>query len=109
MPSSSGGSGGSNRIIVPEARHAINQMKLEIANGFGLTDYDKMDKGSLTSRQNGYIGGTITRTLVEIAQRQLGEHSEQPLMSESPEDQLHMSEQSQSLSTSISGQRSQSL
>ncbi len=109
MPSSTGGSGGSGRIIVPEARHAINQMKLEIAEGFGLTDYDKIDKGSLTSRQNGYVGGTITRTLVEIAQRQLGEHSEQPHMSESPEEQAQLSAQSQNLSTSISGQQSQNL
>lgn len=104
MPSSSGGSGGSGRIIVPEARHALNAMKLEIAEGFGLTDYDKMDKGSLTSRQNGYVGGTITRTLVEIAQRQLGQNS-QTQMSESPESQLQMSKQSQDLSTSISGQQ----
>ncbi len=71
MPSSGGGSGGSKRILVPEARHALNSMKMEIANELGLTDYDKIDKGNLTSRQNGYVGGFITRTLVEQAQRSL--------------------------------------
>lgn len=62
---------GRNRIVVPEARHALNQMKTEIANELGLTNYDTTDKGNLTSRQNGYVGGTITRRLVEQAQRSM--------------------------------------
>ena len=62
---------GSNRIAVPEARAALNQMKLEIANELGLTNYDSSDKGNLTSRQNGYVGGTMTKKLVEMAQNQL--------------------------------------
>mgnify|MGYP001119513463 CR=1 FL=1 len=61
----------SNRIVVPEARHALNQMKTEIANELGLTNYDSMDKGNLTSRENGYVGGHMVRRLVENAQRNL--------------------------------------
>ena len=61
----------SNRIVVPEARHALNQMKIEIANELGLTNYDSMDKGNLTSRENGYVGGHMVRRLVENAQRNL--------------------------------------
>ncbi|KAB3535382.1 alpha/beta-type small acid-soluble spore protein [Alkaliphilus pronyensis] len=60
---------GNNRIVVPEARQALNQMKLEIANELGLTDYESMDKGELTSRQNGYVGGYMTKRLVEYAER----------------------------------------
>ena len=61
----------SNRIVVPEARAALNQMKLEIANELGLANYDNIDKGNLPSRQNGYVGGYMTKRLVEMAQNQL--------------------------------------
>lgn len=68
MPSNSSGS---NRIVVPEAKQALNSMKIEIANELGLSNYDSTDKGNLTSRQNGYVGGFMTRRLVEQAQRSL--------------------------------------
>ena len=61
----------SNKLVVPEARQALNQMKLEIANELGLADYDSMDKGNLTARQNGYVGGYMTKRLVEMAQNNL--------------------------------------
>ncbi len=60
-----------NKIVVPEARAALNQMKLEIANELGLANYDNLDKGNLTSRQNGYVGGYMVKRLVETAQNQL--------------------------------------
>lgn len=69
MPSNKSGS---KRILVPEARHALEQMKLEIASELGMSNYDSMDKGSLTSRENGYVGGNITRNLVQMAQENLG-------------------------------------
>ena len=62
---------GRNQIVVPEARQALNQMKTEIANELGLTNYEQTDKGNLTSRQNGYVGGYITKRLVEQAQRSM--------------------------------------
>lgn len=62
---------GSNRIVVPEAKAALNQMKLEIANELGITNYNSMDKGNLTSRQNGYVGGNMVKRLVTSAQNQL--------------------------------------
>lgn len=61
----------SNRIVVPEARMALNQMKAEIASELGLTNYETTDKGNLSSRQNGYVGGYMTKRLVEQAQRSL--------------------------------------
>ncbi len=57
---------GSRRIMVREAEQAIENMKFEIANELGL-DYTG-DLGELTSRQNGSVGGTITRRLVQQAQ-----------------------------------------
>lgn len=61
----------SNKLVVPEARQALNSMKAEIASELGLSNYESTDKGNLTSRQNGYVGGYMTKKLVETAQRQL--------------------------------------
>lgn len=60
-----------NRAVVPEARMALNQMKAEIASELGLANYESIDKGSLTSRQNGYVGGYMTKKLVETAEKSL--------------------------------------
>ncbi|MDR5659389.1 alpha/beta-type small acid-soluble spore protein [Serpentinicella sp. ANB-PHB4] len=60
-----------NRVVVPEARQALNQMKTEIANELGLSNYEQIDKGTLTSRQNGYVGGYMTKRLVEMAERNM--------------------------------------
>lgn len=60
-----------NRVLVPEAKAALESFKLEIANELGLTNYDSIDKGNLTSRQNGYVGGYMVKRLVEMAERQM--------------------------------------
>lgn len=60
-----------NTKVVPEAKAALNSMKQEIANELGLSNYQNMDKGNLTSRQNGYVGGYITKNLVQMAEQQL--------------------------------------
>ena len=62
---------GTKRVLVPEARHALEQMKLEIASELGMTNYNSIDKGNLPSRQNGYVGGNMTRKLVEMAQKSM--------------------------------------
>ena len=60
-----------NRQVVPEAKAALNQMKLEIANELGMANYEAVDKGNLTARQNGYVGGYMTKKLVEMAEKQM--------------------------------------
>ncbi|WP_129600050.1 alpha/beta-type small acid-soluble spore protein [Anaerophilus nitritogenes] len=60
-----------NKAVVPQARMALNQMKAEIASELGLANYENMDKGTLTSRQNGYVGGYMTKRLVEAAERSM--------------------------------------
>ncbi|NLY76673.1 MAG: alpha/beta-type small acid-soluble spore protein [Tissierellia bacterium] len=62
----------SNKILVPEARQALDQMKLEIASELGISNYNSIDKGNLPSRQNGYVGGYMTKRLVEMAQQNMG-------------------------------------
>ena len=59
------------RQVVPEARAALNQMKLEIAGELGMSNYENIDKGNLTARQNGYVGGYMTKKLVEMAEKQM--------------------------------------
>ncbi len=57
--------------IYSESKSALNNMKTEVANELGFTNYDQMDKGNLTARQNGYVGGYMTKKLVEMAEEQL--------------------------------------
>ena len=60
-----------NRKVVPQAKQALNQMKLEIANELGMSNYQQVDKGNLTARENGYVGGYMTKKLVEMAEQQM--------------------------------------
>ena len=60
-----------NQKVVPQAKQALNQMKLEIANELGMDNYQQMDKGNLTARENGYVGGYMTKKLVEMAEQQM--------------------------------------
>ena len=60
-----------NQKVVPQAKQALNQMKLEIANELGMANYQQMDKGNLTARENGYVGGYMTKKLVEMAGQQM--------------------------------------
>ncbi|WP_027399658.1 alpha/beta-type small acid-soluble spore protein [Anaerovorax odorimutans] len=53
------------------AKNALNSMKSETANELGITNYDAIDKGNLTARQNGYVGGYMTKKLVDMAEKQM--------------------------------------
>ena len=53
------------------AKPALKNLKAEVASELGLANYDQTDKGNLTARQNGYVGGYMTKKLVEMAEQQL--------------------------------------
>lgn len=62
-----------NKIVNPNAREALNQMKMEIANELGMeinisggnkTSYDNGKKG-------GDLGGLMSRTLVNMGKEEL--------------------------------------
>ncbi|MRG86903.1 alpha/beta-type small acid-soluble spore protein [Salinibacillus xinjiangensis] len=59
-------SNNSNQLVVPGADQAINQMKTEIAQEFGVNL-----GADTTSRANGSVGGEITKRLVSFAQSQM--------------------------------------
>ncbi len=62
---------GRNRALVPEAQHGLEQFKYEVASEVGLSNYQTVDKGTLTSRQNGYVGGYMVKHMVEAYERGL--------------------------------------
>ena len=66
-----------NQKVVPQAKQALNQMKLEIANELGMSNYQQVDKGNLTARENGYVGGYMTKKLVEMAEQQMAGKQQQ--------------------------------
>jgi hypothetical protein len=56
----------SNQLLVPGVEQALNQMKQEIAQEFGVNL-----GADTTSRANGSVGGEITKRLVSMAQQQM--------------------------------------
>ena len=54
-----------NRNLVPEAKKGLNTFRNEVASSFGLQDYENTDKGNLTSKQNGSVGGEMVKRMVE--------------------------------------------
>lgn len=57
----------SNQLLVPGVQQALDQMKMEIAQEFGV-----QLGPDTTSRANGSVGGEITKRLVQMAEQQMG-------------------------------------
>ena len=55
----------SNKVLIPEAKKGLAKFKLEISNAIGIDNYDSIDKGNLTSRQNGSVGGEMVKRMVQ--------------------------------------------
>jgi len=64
------GSQSGNRVNVPEARGALDNMKFEIARELGI-NFKQGYNGDLTSRENGYVGGHMVKRLIEQAEKQM--------------------------------------
>ncbi|MER2007334.1 MULTISPECIES: alpha/beta-type small acid-soluble spore protein [unclassified Psychrobacillus] len=59
-------SNNNNKLLVPGVKQALDQMKYEIAQEFGV-----QLGGESTARANGSVGGEITKRLVAQAQGQM--------------------------------------
>jgi small acid-soluble spore protein D (minor alpha/beta-type SASP) len=59
-----------NRQLVPEARAGLNKFKMEAAQEVGV-DLKEGYNGDLTSRQNGSVGGQMTKRMVEAYEKNL--------------------------------------
>ncbi|MFC7684364.1 small, acid-soluble spore protein, alpha/beta type [Ureibacillus sp. GCM10028918] len=62
----SNNSGSRNKLTVPGAEQALDQMKYEIAQEFGVQLGPEA-----SARANGSVGGEITKRLVQMAESQL--------------------------------------
>jgi len=60
-----------NKLVVPGAENALNSMKEEIANAFGV-----QLGADTTARANGSVGGEMTKRLVAMAENQLQNHQQ---------------------------------
>lgn len=54
----------SNRIVVPEAKEAMQKFKMEAASDVGVS-LKQGYNGDLTSRQAGSIGGQMVKKMIE--------------------------------------------
>ena len=54
-----------NKILIPEAKSGLDKFKFEVANDIGITNYGDINKGNLTSRQNGSVGGYVGGEMVK--------------------------------------------
>ena len=54
----------SNKTLVPEAKKALEQFKMEAANEVGVT-LNQGYNGDLTSRQAGSIGGQMVKKMIQ--------------------------------------------
>lgn len=54
----------SNKLVVPQAREAMDRFKMEAANEVGVT-LKQGYNGNLTSEQAGSIGGQMVKKMIE--------------------------------------------
>ena len=59
-----------NRVLVPEAKAGLNKFKMEAAKEVGVNLTDGYN-GDLTSRENGSVGGQMTKKMVEAYEKNL--------------------------------------
>lgn len=57
-----------NRVNIPESQSALDKMKFEVARELGV-NLKQGYNGDLTARENGYVGGTMVRKMIEDYER----------------------------------------
>ena len=63
-------SGNSNKIVVPEAREAMEKFKMEAASEVGVNLKNGYN-GELTSKQAGSVGGQMVKKMIESYERNM--------------------------------------
>lgn len=67
----SGQNNRSNQLLVPQANAALDQLKYEVAQELGISIPQDGYQGNMATKDNGALGGNITRRLVQLAEQQL--------------------------------------
>lgn len=65
-----------NKILVPEARAAMNKFKMEAANEVGV-DLKKGYNGSLTTREAGSVGGQMVKKMIQAYENSASSNSQE--------------------------------
>jgi hypothetical protein len=65
------GSTTENKIVVPQAKNAMEKFKYEVANELGIQPTPDGYWGNLTSRDCGAVGGNMVRTMIKTVEGQL--------------------------------------
>ena len=60
----------SNKTNVPEAKEAMNRMKMEVASELGVPLSNGYN-GNLTSAQNGSVGGYMVKKMIESYEKSM--------------------------------------
>jgi len=51
------------KILVPEAKNALDNFKIQVATDLGI-DFSTSDKGGFTSKDCGKVGGEMVRRII---------------------------------------------
>ncbi len=60
----------SNKLVVPQAREALNKFKMKSAQEIGVNLKDGYN-GDLTAREAGSIGGNMVKKMIEVYEQDL--------------------------------------
>ena len=60
----------SNKIVVPEAKQALDQFKMQAASEVGV-NLSNGYNGDITSRQAGSVGGQMVKKMIEAYEKNL--------------------------------------
>lgn len=63
-------SNNTNKTNVPEAKEAMDRLKMEVASELGVPLSNGYN-GNLTSAQNGSVGGYMVKKMIEAQERQM--------------------------------------
>ena len=63
-----------NKVVVPEAKEALNKFKMEAANEVGV-NLKQGYNGDLTSRQAGSIGGQMVNNMTPVRTMRFERHN----------------------------------
>ena len=58
----------SNKLVVPEAKQAMDNFKYEVASSMGV-NLKQGYNGDLTAKQNGSVGGEMVKRMIESYER----------------------------------------
>jgi len=59
-----------SKVVVPEAREALDRFKMEAANEVGV-NLKQGYNGDLTSKQAGSVGGQMVKKMIESYERSM--------------------------------------